>query len=107
MSEATEMSYKTYLTQLELALQHSENSPQIMFNEQTALKMIVSIMKNLAEMAGKEKGLINSLDEEQNKLRSLQKAFWNAHDNYKTILPLSLIWSNKIKNLLKKTNVCS
>ncbi|KTD56931.1 substrate of the Dot/Icm secretion system [Legionella sainthelensi] len=74
MSEATEMSYKTYLTQLELALEHSENSPQIMFNEQTALKMIVGMMKNLTEMAGKEKGLINSLDEEQNKLRSLQKS---------------------------------
>ncbi|WP_115705857.1 type IV secretion protein Dot [Legionella sainthelensi] len=74
MSEATEMSYKTYLTQLELALQHSENSPQIMFNEQTALKMIVGMMKNLTEMAEKEKGLINSLDEEQNKLRSLQKS---------------------------------
>ncbi|KTD14125.1 substrate of the Dot/Icm secretion system [Legionella gratiana] len=74
MSEATEMSYKTYLTQLELALQHTENSPQIMFNEKTALKMIVAMMKNLVEMAEKEKVLMNSLNGEQNNLRSLQKS---------------------------------
>ncbi|ARB93139.1 hypothetical protein [Legionella longbeachae] len=74
MSEATEMSYKTYLTQLELALQHPENTRQITFNEQTALKMIVGIMKKLTEMAEKEKALIHSLDEEQNNLRSLHKS---------------------------------
>lgn len=74
MSEATEISYKTYLTQLEFALQHSENTPKMMYGEYTALKKILVIMKSLAEMADKESVLLSELNDEQNNLRSLQKS---------------------------------
>lgn len=74
ISDATEMSYKIYLTQLEQALQESENGPQITFNENNALKMILDMMKNMEEMAEKEKIIIGSLNSERKHLHSLQRS---------------------------------
>ncbi|HAU0970998.1 TPA: Dot/Icm T4SS effector PieE [Legionella pneumophila] len=74
MGEATDISYKIYLTQLEQVLQESENGPQITFNENNALKMILAIMKNMEEMAEKEKDIASSIDKERHNLHSLQKS---------------------------------
>lgn len=74
ISDATEMSYKIYLTQLEQALQESENGPQITFNENNALKMILAMMKNMEEMAEKEKIITGSLNSERKHLHSLQRS---------------------------------
>ncbi|CZG20414.1 TPA: Dot/Icm T4SS effector PieE [Legionella pneumophila subsp. pneumophila] len=74
MGEARDISYKIYLTQLEQVLQESENGPQITFNENNALKMILAIMKNMEEMAEKEKDIASSIDKERHNLHSLQKS---------------------------------
>ncbi len=74
MGEATEMSYKTYLTQLEQALQESERGLKITFNENNALKMILAMMKNMEDMAEKEKDISSSIDKERHNLHSLQKS---------------------------------
>ncbi|HAU2265060.1 TPA: Dot/Icm T4SS effector PieE [Legionella pneumophila] len=74
MGEATDISYKIYLTQLEQVLQESENGPQITFNENNALKMILAMMKNMEEMAEKEKDIASSIDKERHNLHSLQKS---------------------------------
>ncbi|HGC5700265.1 TPA: Dot/Icm T4SS effector PieE [Legionella pneumophila] len=74
MSEATDISYKIYLTQLEQVLQESEKGPQITFNENNALKMILAMMKNMEEMAEKEKDISSSIDKERHNLHSLQKS---------------------------------
>lgn len=74
ISDATEMSYKIYLTQLEQTLQESENGPQITFNENNALKLILAMMKNMEEMAEKEKIIIGSLNSERKHLHSLQRS---------------------------------
>ncbi|HAU1250701.1 TPA: type IV secretion protein Dot [Legionella pneumophila] len=74
MGEATEISYKIYLTQLEQVLQESEKGPQITFNENNALKMILAMMKNMEEMAEKEKDIASSIDKERHNLHSLQKS---------------------------------
>ncbi|HAT8174394.1 TPA: type IV secretion protein Dot, partial [Legionella pneumophila] len=74
MGEATEISYKIYLTQLEQVLQESEKGPQITFNENNALKMILAMMKNMEEMAEKEKDISSSIDKERHNLHSLQKS---------------------------------
>ncbi|AMP89394.2 Dot/Icm T4SS effector PieE [Legionella pneumophila] len=74
MGEATEISYKTYLTQLEQLLQESDKVPQITFNENNALKMILAMMKNMEEMAEKEKDISSSIDKERHNLHLLQKS---------------------------------
>ncbi|AMQ28232.1 TPA: Dot/Icm T4SS effector PieE [Legionella pneumophila] len=74
MGEATDISYKIYLTQLEQVLQELENGPQITFNENNALKMILAMMKNMEEMAEKEKDIASSIDKERHNLHSLQKS---------------------------------
>lgn len=74
MGEATDISYKIYLTQLEQVLQESEKGPQITFNENNALKMILAMMKNMEEMAEKEKDISSSIDKERHNLHSLQKS---------------------------------
>lgn len=74
MGEATDISYKIYLTQLEQVLQESEKGPQITFNENNALKMILAMMKNMEEMAEKEKDISRSIDKERHNLHSLQKS---------------------------------
>lgn len=74
MGEATDISYKIYLTQLEQVLQESEKGPQITFNENNALKMILAMMKNMEEMAEKEKDISSSIDKELHNLHSLQKS---------------------------------
>lgn len=74
MGEATEISYKIYLTQLDQVLQESGKGPQITFNENNALKMILAMMKNMEEMAEKEKDISSSIDKERHNLHSLQKS---------------------------------
>ncbi len=97
MSEAKEMSYKIYLTQLEQVLQESENGPQITFNENNALKMILAMMKNMEEMAEKEKDIASSIEKERHNLHSLQKslvAYTRQLEQYLTSDP-HLVKQNK------------
>lgn len=97
MGEATDISYKIYLTQLEQALQESENGPQITFNENNALKMILAMMKNMEEMAEKEKDIASSIEKERHNLHSLQKslvAYTRQLEQYLTSDP-HLVKQNK------------
>ncbi|HAT8180505.1 TPA: type IV secretion protein Dot [Legionella pneumophila] len=97
MSEAKEMSYKIYLTQLEQVLQESEKGPQITFNENNALKMILAMMKNMEEMAEKEKDIDSSIEKERHNLHSLQKslvAYTRQLEQYLTSDP-HLVKQNK------------
>ncbi|HAU1838355.1 TPA: Dot/Icm T4SS effector PieE [Legionella pneumophila] len=97
MGEATDISYKIYLTQLEQVLQELENGPQITFNENNALKMILAMMKNMEEMAEKEKDIASSIDKERHNLHSLQKslvAYTRQLEQYLTSDP-HLVKQNK------------
>jgi hypothetical protein len=70
--EASDMSYSSFLTELESQLQ-SQNSPNLLMSESEALKMILGIMKEYQLLAAKEQSMQTQLGEENRKLKSLQR----------------------------------